>query len=185
VAARSRRGGILLGAALALVAALALLSVSLASGSRLAATCTRAALAPVYVNSTGAAGSVDGEYGFKNKGTHTCSLVGYPTVQLLRPGGGTLPTSEQHVLGAYGIPLARVTLLHGGVAYFGIRYPAATGYGNLTCPSSAALRLTAPGTAGSLTLGGKAGMIQAFGGSTVHLHCGMLVVSALSAKRFQ
>jgi len=146
---------------------------------------TASQLAPLYVNSTGAAGSIDGEYGFRNRSTRRCGLRGFPKVQMLTRSGGALPTTEQHAPGAYGIKVKLVTLGRGSVAYFGLHYAAATGFANLSCPTSAALRLTAPGVAGGMVLHGAGGRIRPFGETTVHLHCGIVHVSAVSAKRFQ
>lgn len=74
---------------------------------------------------------------------------------------------------------------HGAVAYFGVHFPAATGYGTLSCPTSAALRVTAPGATAGAAIRGTGGRIQAYGGTTEHLQCGTVSVSAVSARRFQ
>lgn len=99
--------------------------------------------------------------------------------------GSALPTSEHHSAGAFGLSPQTLRLSHGGAVYFAVHYPAQTGYGSLRCPTSAALLLTAPGTPPGLVLRGTGAAIRAYGGTTVHLHCGMLSVSPLSAKRFQ
>jgi hypothetical protein len=148
--------------------------------------CAVSQLSPVYVSSTGAAGSVDGEYGFESLSGRRCRLVGYPTVRMLTRPGAALSTTERHAArGAFGITAKPVSLDHGSVAYFGIHYAAATGFGNLKCPTSAALRLTAPGDATGLVLHGPGGRVRPFGGTTVHLHCGIVYVSPLTANRFQ
>lgn len=160
-------------------------SAPAASAAAVLPVCAAASLAPVYVDSTGAAGSVDAEFGFANRGARRCELGGFPTVALRTRSGAPLSTSEHHVPGAYGIPLAQVPLAHGAVAYFGVHYAAQTGYGTLRCPTSAEVEITAPGTTRGLVVRGAGGRIQAYGGSTVHLHCGILDVSPLGAKRFQ
>jgi hypothetical protein len=139
--------------------------------------CSARQLSAIYVDSSGAAGSVDGEYGLENTSTHRCEISGYPNVQMLKASGKKLST--------YGVTVKPVALAHKAVAYFGVHYAAQTGYGNLKCPTSAALRITPPGTTVGLVLHGPGGKIQAYGGSIPHLHCGILGVSAVSAKRFQ
>lgn len=138
------------------------------------------------MSTTGAMGSRDAEYGFKNLSTHPCELTGYPRVRMLTKSGGALSTTEQHAPGALGITTTQVTLGHNAVAYFDIHYASSTGYANLKCPPSAALKLTAPGDTTGLLLHGSAGRIQPYGGgSTLHLHCGIVHVTAVTAKRFQ
>ncbi len=174
---------------LALLATAAALTLGLPAGLAAAAAspprCLPSQLAAVYVNSEGAAGSVDGEYGFRNLTSRRCELSGYPTVQMLTASGGPLSTTEQHAPGAFGITVTRVTLGRNAVAYFAVHYAAATGYDNLHCPTSAALRLSAPALSASLVLHGKGAQIEPFGGTTVHLHCGIVDISPLSAKPFQ
>lgn len=175
----------LLLAAACLGASVLLAPASAPAGAARVPACAAAALSPVYVNTSAGAGSRDGEYGFENHGRSACALRGYPTVQLRASSGAALPTSENHAEGAYGITVKEVDLARGKVAYFGIHYAAQTGYGTLHCPTSSALALTPPGLTAALVVRGSGGQLQPYGGSTVHLHCGVLDVSALSAKRFQ
>ena len=147
--------------------------------------CSAAQLAVLFVDSSGAAGSVDAEYGFRNRSGRTCVLRGFPRVQMLTRSGAALSTTETHAPGAYGIMTRLVTLAPAKVGYFGVHYPAATGYGSLHCPTSAALRVTAPGDGAGHVLRGRGGRIQPYGGSIPHLHCGTVHVSAVSARRFQ
>jgi len=151
-----------------------------------AATCTAGELRVVYVNTTGAAGSRDAEYGFTNTGTASCTLRGYPTVQMLTSSGAKLSTTLSHAAaGAMGIPLKTVPLAHRAAAYFDVHYASQTGFGTLKCPTSAALRLTAPGQMAGTVLHGAGGEIQPYGGSIPHLHCGIVAVTPITGKRFQ
>lgn len=172
-------------AALAVGALILALTGAMARASTSTPLCTARQLSAVYVDSSGAAGSIDGEYGFENTSTQRCEITGYPRVQMLKASGEKLSTTEQLAPGAYGITVKPVLLAHKAIAYFGLHYAAQTGYGNLKCPTSAALRLTPPGPSVGLVLHGIGGKIQAYGGSIPHLHCGILEVSAVSAKRFQ
>lgn len=153
-----------------------------AAGSPL---CSAGQLSLVFVDSTGAAGSTDVEYGFRNRAAHACVLEGYPVVRMLKASGASLSTTEVHTPGAWGITPKPVDLAHGKIAYFGIHFADATGYGRLQCPVSGALELTAPGTSTGHVLHGRGGRIRPFGGTTVHLRCGVVRVSAVTAKRFQ
>jgi len=164
----------------------------IATGARLAVpACSADHLSGVFVNSEGGAGSVTAEYGFKNESAGSCSLKGYPTVQMLAKAGGKLATSESHATGGeLGVKLSTVVLAHNGVAYFGVHYEAATGYGSLKCPTSGALALIAPGTQPSQTIiaqvvRGEGGAIQPYGGTIEHLQCGVLLVTPVTGKRFQ
>jgi hypothetical protein len=151
-----------------------------------AASCSASELSAVYVNTTGAMGSRDAEYGFKNTGARQCTLRGYPTVQMLTSAGAKLSTSLSHAAtGAMGITLKSVSLAHGAVAYFDLHYASQTGFGTLKCPSSAALRLTAPGEMAGSVLHVTGGEIRPYGGSIPHLHCGIIEVTPVTAKRFQ
>lgn len=127
-----------------------------------------------------------GEYGFENRSSTRCTLLGYPGVQLLTAAGSKLATTVAHTAaGAFGIRAKRVGLSKGGIAYFAIEYHAQTGFGKLSCPASTTLRLTAPGGAAPLTLKGAGGRIAAYSGSQASLRCGVLLVSPVTAKRFQ
>jgi Protein of unknown function (DUF4232) len=155
-----------------------------AAGTRVP-TCSPSQLAVLFVSSSAGADSVDAEYGFRNHSGRTCALRGFPRVQMLTGSGGALSTTETQAPGAYGIRTRLVTLAPAKVAYFGVHYPAATGYGTLHCPTSAAIRLTAPGGSAGVVLHGRGARIQPYGGSIPHLHCGTVHVSAVSATRFQ
>jgi hypothetical protein len=146
--------------------------------------CSAGQLAAVYVDATAGAGSRDAEYGFRNLG-RPCTLSGFPGVVMLAGSGAVLPTTEQHAPGAYGIAVRQVPLGRGAVAYFGVHYASQTGYDGLRCPTSAALRLTAPGTTAAPVVRGRGGMIQPYGGTIPHLRCGIVHVSPVGARRFQ
>ncbi len=149
-------------------------------------TCTASQLSAVYLKTTGAAGARAGEYGFENRTSKRCALLGYPSVQMLSASGSKLATSEQHTAtGAFGITMKRVELAKNGVGYFAIEYHSQTGFGKLRCPASASLQLTAPGVGTPLLLKGLGGQIAAYAGTQAHLQCGVLRLSPVTAKRFQ
>jgi hypothetical protein len=151
------------------------------------ARCTTSALQMWSGRWTVAAGTVAAEYGFTNRSSHACSLDGYPRVQLLKMSGANLPTSDEHASpGAFGISQKTVVLAPGKTAYFGVVFHDQTGYGTLTCPSSAAVQFTPPQDASTLTLHGSRAKIAAYGGATQHqLHCGIVRLTPVTARRFQ
>jgi hypothetical protein len=148
--------------------------------------CIGSQLSAVYINSTAAAGTPIGEYGFENLTARTCDLSGYPRVQMLTRTGAALPTTSQRTAkGAFGITATPVTLAKHAIAYFAVTYASQTGFGRLRCPTSAALRLTPPGGTAGLLLKGGDGQIRPYDGTTVHLQCGIVRASPVTAKRFQ
>ena len=103
--------------------------------------CAAASLAVWVGPIQGAAGSVAAEFGFANHSPGTCSLHGYPFVQMLYKSGKNLSTHDQRAPGAFSILEKTVILAPGKTAYFGVTYASQTGYGNLTCPTAAALEV--------------------------------------------
>lgn len=130
-------------------------------------------------------GSAAAEFGFTNHSARTCFLHGYPRVQMLKKSGKDLSTSDQKAPGAFGIQEKTVVLASGKTAYFGVVFADQTGYGNLTCPMSAALKFTPPQDTGTVTLHGSAAQIAPYGGTTQHLDCGIVHVTPVTAKRSQ
>jgi hypothetical protein len=104
---------------------------------------------------------------------------------MLIKSGKNLSTTDQKAPGAFGIQDRTVVLAPGKTAYFGVLYASQTGYANLTCPTSAALEFTPPQNTGSITLRGSAAQIAPYGGTTVHLECGIIRVTSVTAKPFQ
>jgi hypothetical protein len=131
-----------------------------------------------------AAGSRFDEFGFTNHGG-TCSLYGYPVVQMLKSSGTNLATYDESAPGAFSIREKAVFLTRGETAYFGVVYASQTGYANLSCPTSAALRFTPPQAVGTLTLEGAHAQITPYGGTIEHLKCGIVHITPVTAKRFQ
>jgi hypothetical protein len=134
---------------------------------------------------TTSTGRVAAEFGFVNHGAKSCSLRGYPHVQMLNKSGRYLKTTDHTAPGAFDIEVRTVVLTPGATAYFGILHHNQTGYANLTCPTSAALVFTPPQNTATITLRGSAARIEAFGGTTAHLVCGGVQVTPVTAKRFQ
>lgn len=123
------------------------------------------------------------EFGFMNQSTHRCRMKGYPNVEMLTASGGNLPTSVRDTGSFASVTRSPVTLRRDGVAYFALYFPDATGYADLTCPTSAALALTPPGSTHAVTFRGHGAQVNPYGGSTIHLHCGEIDVSPITARK--
>lgn len=181
-AVRLRRA--ILGASLlaASIAAPAALTAPVA-GAAQAPNCTLSQLKVQAGTSSGALGSILSEFSFVNTSSQTCSLSGYPKLQMLGGPGAQIPTSDSHAAHGFdGVSNKPVTLAKGQHAWFGVEYPDETGYGNLKCPRSTELSFTPPNVSGSLTLTGKGAQIEPYGGSIPHLHCGDVMITPVSAK---
>lgn len=139
-------------------------------------TCQAGSLRLSFIDSSPAAGSIGASYGLQNTSSATCSLTGYPGLQLLGPSR-PLPTTVSQ---SAAFPINSVGLVPTATGFLGITYPSQTGFGNLSCPTSSALGVTPPGSPGvQLVLSGAGGQIQAFGGTTQNLMCGQLNVTAI------
>lgn len=141
-------------------------------------TCVPAQLTVTAGADQGAAGHVGRQFHLQNSSSTPCTLHGYPGLGLLGAGGKALPTT---VVRQPGQPIATVTLAPGGSAYFTAVWASATGYANASCPTSTSLEITPPNNTTHLTVGGPAGTIQAYGGTTEHLQCGTITVTPVSA----
>lgn len=133
-----------------------------------------------------AMGTVADEFGFTNNSAKTCSLYGYSRVQLLEKSGKNQSTFDHKASpGAFGIEEKIVVLAPGKTAYFGVVFHDQTGFANLTCPTSSALRFTPPQDTATVTMHGSNAEIAAYSGTTEHLVCGNVSVTPVTAKRFQ
>jgi Protein of unknown function (DUF4232) len=171
----------------AIAGALAVGVVTPAVGSAkpAAPACTARQLGAWAGPTTGAAGYFLTELAFVNRGAHRCSLIGNPHLTMLDSHGRALRTIDHDSIpGALGIARKTVVLAHGRRAYFGVYYANKTGFGSLTCPTSAKLRLTLPGRHDRITLSGRGAHIAPYGG-TSNSPCGSIEVTPVTAKRFQ
>ena len=119
---------------------------------------------------------------FRNASTTPCTLMGYPSVEMINASGKSIPTFITHVPALLGIPtpIKIVNMALGGLAKFDMLYEAKTGYGSAVCPTSTQVNFTPPGSVTPLVLPWK---IQPYGGATIAaLHCGEIKVSPLYAQ---
>ncbi|HEX2702039.1 MAG TPA: DUF4232 domain-containing protein [Solirubrobacteraceae bacterium] len=129
---------------------------------------------------SGAAGSVGQVVHFTNHSHSSCTLSGYPGMQMLGSAGKPLAT-EVHRGSSVTVPalaVRLVTLRPAGKASFNLGYADATGYGNERCPTSTRVEITAPNDYKPLTIVWR---IQPYGGDIPHLECGEITVSPVFA----
>jgi hypothetical protein len=131
----------------------------------------------------GALGHIGELVSFENVSTTTCTLHGYPGLQMLAAGGKPIRTQVLRGV-AYTVPAVAqrlVSLRPGHEASFDLGYDDATGYGNERCPTSARVEVTPPNAYEPITVVWR---IQPYGGGTVqHLRCGQITVSPVFAGR--
>ncbi len=107
----------------------------------------------------GAAGTIYQTVNFTNTGTTTCTLKGYPGMQLYGSGGATIPTTVVRGLGANSggtpaaaAPPALVTLAPKVAAQFTLRFEDVPVDNESSCPMSATAAVTPPNLFTSLSV---------------------------------
>ena len=116
--------------------------------------CTTAGLVGSIVGSSGAAGTIETTVGLRSTATTRCILGGYPGLQMLGPGGATLPTNVVRK-GNYSFTSmapTTVTLSSGQSAYFNIGYSDVPVGNETSCPTSASLEVTPPNATDQLVM---------------------------------
>ena len=172
-------------------AALAVVALVLTSGAaqgrvtaRAAAAkrCSSSQLRVKLGSSEGALGHIGQVVSFVNTSASTCTLDGYPGLQMLDASGSTVHTHLHHGIAYTVPPVPRrlVVVKPGASASFDLGYDDSTGYGRKQCPTSARVEITPP-DATPITVRWR---IQPYGGGSVtHLRCGEITVSAVYAGR--
>ena len=116
--------------------------------------CATAGLVGSIVGSSGAAGTIETTVGLRSTATTPCILGGYPGLQMLGPGGATLPTNVVRK-GNYSFTSmapTTVTLSSGQSAYFNIGYSDVPVGNETSCPTSASLEVTPPNATDQLVI---------------------------------
>lgn len=144
--------------------------------------CLSSQLSIVPGRTGGAMGSI-GIVGivFKNNSTITCTLKGYPELQMLDSAGKPVTTHlyKGTSVSVQFTPEELVTLLPNGEAMFDLGYSSSTGYGGASCPTSAQVEVTAPNSDKPIIVPWK---LQPYGGPTIaKLRCGEITVSPVYA----
>ncbi len=143
--------------------------------------CVAGQLNVVVSYGNGAAGSIGYTNSFQNISSTTCTLFGYPGMQMLGSSGQPIQTDVIRGTSVTVPSVAErlVTLAPGGKAWFDMGYSDGTGYGYDTCPTSTLVEFTAPNDFQSITVSLQ---IQPYGGATIaQLHCGEIHVSPVFA----
>jgi hypothetical protein len=163
--------------AVAVVAAVGGASPAVASSAA-----SRCPSSKLHVRLTGgvAAGSIGDTVTFRNASGTTCTLRGYPGLQMLSATGRALATHLHRgaAVTVPAVPTRTVTLTSGSEASFYLGYPDATGYALLKCPTSASVEITPPNATKPITVPWH---LQPYGGTTQHLRCGIITVSPVFA----
>lgn len=118
---------------------------------------------------------------FTNTSQSTCTLTGFPKLQMLDGSGNDIPTQSTHepMQSIPGNSIEIVSLASGTKAHFDIRFHNMTGYANAYCPTSTRVVITPPEEKKGLTVPWR---INPYGGPTIQkLHCGEILVSPLRA----
>jgi hypothetical protein len=108
--------------------------------------CATAHLAGSVVGGNGAAGTIQTTMGLRNTASTSCTLGGYPGLQLLGAGGAALPTTVVRK-GTYpftAMAPTTVTLAPDQSAYFNIGYSDVPMGNQTSCPTSVSLQITPP-----------------------------------------
>jgi hypothetical protein len=155
-------------------------SSSSSSSTTASSRCRSSRLSATVGHPNGAAGSVGYVVVLQNTSTSTCTLYGYPGMQLLDASGAALPTHVARGTAATVPPVAEhtVTLAPGGDAAFAVGFATATGYGSEQCPRSSTVAITPPNDYHSIVMHWA---IAPYGGTTQHLECGDVTVSPVYA----
>jgi cytoskeletal protein RodZ len=140
--------------------------------------CQTNQLALAYDKSDGLVANRGDQFSLQNTSASTCTLDGYPDVQMLLATNQPTPTQEMQVTGSYffasPVQIQTVSLQPGAKAYFVISWVA----GQCAQPAVTAgiyIQVTPPGDTGTLTASTSAG---ADGGIDA---CGTIRVSPISA----
>lgn len=118
------------------------------------ARCRSTALAPAVEGTSVAAGTIEVTVTLRSTAGAPCSLVGYPGLQLLGPGGAPLPTSVVRggTFAFASMAPTSVLVAPGSSAAFNIGYTDVPVGGETTCPQSTSVLVTPPNAYGHVTL---------------------------------
>jgi hypothetical protein len=127
-----------------------------------------------------AAGSIGDTVTFTNASATTCTLRGYPGVQMLTANGRRLVTHLHRGASVTvpAVPVRTVILASGREASFYLGYADETGYELLKCRTSAGVDITPPNATKPITVPWH---LQPYGGTIEHLRCGIITVSPVFA----
>ncbi len=145
-----------------------------AVGSSVRGGCAASQLSAKPGLSNGATGHIGQVVTLTNTSKVTCTLDGYPGLQMLSASNQVIPTTVLRTPSVVVQPQTptKVTMPPGQRASFVLGYADQTGYGNNVCPTSAKLEVTPPNDYGYLVVPDK---VSAYGPSLGQ--CGAINVS--------
>ena len=126
-----------------------------------------------------AMGHVSQQIRLKNVSQATCTLTGYPRLQMLNAAGAPL-TTRMHYGADYIVPtiaVQTVTLAPNTAAGFLVGYEDATGYATAICPTSNTIKIFPPHDSSALSVRWH---LTPYGGNVKALQCGILAVSPIA-----
>lgn len=153
-----------------------LVRASTPTTARTEPTCQTSQLTLAYDRSDGLVSNRADQFSLQNTSTSTCTLFGYPHIQMLLADHHPTPTHATQATSAYlfGTALKVVSLQAGAKSYFIVEWVAGTCV-HYASTAGESLQVTPPGDTGILTTSARAG---ADGGIDA---CGNIVVSPVSA----
>ena len=119
--------------------------------------CTGSNYVLSQLGSQGAAGTSELTLGFRNTSSATCTLVGYPGLQLIDSSGHDIATTTVRG-GSYSFTdfaPANVSVGPSATAYFNVAYSGIPTAGESSCPTAAVLQAIAPNTTTALVVRGS------------------------------
>jgi hypothetical protein len=130
--------------------------------------CTGANYTVSILGTEGAAGTSEVTFGFRNTSSATCTLTGYPGIQLLGAGGTDIATNTVAGGGDSFTSFAPTTVevAGGATAFFNMGYSDVTTGTETSCPTATALQVTPPGTSTPLQVSGQ---FEVCNGGTVNV----------------
>lgn len=116
--------------------------------------CQTSQLALSFGSSNGAAGTIVDTFQFKNISSASCTMNGFPNVQMLDSHGNLLPTQVQQGGGMLSNEPgpSPFTLQPGKISTFEVAWSDVPVGSETTCPTASSLRVTPPGQSVFLTV---------------------------------
>ncbi|NNN10406.1 MAG: DUF4232 domain-containing protein [Acidimicrobiaceae bacterium] len=124
-----------------------------------------------------AAGSVALPVAIKNTTSQSCTISGYPGLQMVA-ASGKIPTvvAQSSSVSVPSEPVTSITINPGASAYFILGFSDSTGYSGVSCPTSSSIEITLPGDTKALSV---AVSVSPYGGTVQNLQCGLIHVTPM------
>jgi hypothetical protein len=116
--------------------------------------CATSSLTASVYGGNGAAGTIETTIALTSSAATSCTLGGYPGLQMLSASGSLLPTNVVRK-GTYSFTAmapSTVSVVPGHAVYFNMGYSDVPSGSETSCPTSATLRVTPPNSYGSVAV---------------------------------